>query len=706
MKKIIYIFLLPIALFALASCEEWQYDYEGAEPESGAQVYFSSEAPSSYDLSSSESSFSVPVLRIDSSSSLTVSVTATQESGSIYSVPSSVTFAAGSTSTELVITYDPANLEGGVYEEITLTLNDETTMYGSSSYTFEAGLARTWYTLGTGTFYEYFWYGFETPVTIYYYVEDNIYHCKVYGTDGTSASYGGALGMGQDFEFLIYMDEFYNGYPIVEVPRQYSGYCYENGICELEDATCPIYVGDYYDLYYYRYITYSGYTLDDYPALADYITFLNYYNPQGYYYPGWFNTDTGVIETNAHWYVYYADGSLYGGWLSTSYDYYLWCELDGYYIPDYSAAVSYDGKLIDASDAEYIVSTVTLGTDVASANVSLVAGSSVSDLSGIIAGTATPLATVTESGTVNLSADGLTTGYYTLVVVTFDEDDDAQEYATATFLFKATGESEVDPLLLDYTWENIDYDLEPESPDGYDGSYSLYATDLNNDETSRNLQSSDVTIKYTGDDESGYHWLDISGFFPAYTEYYGFDDTFEVKFDDEIYVYNKPYLGEGSGYYWTILTTAEADGNNYYYSSDGACFTFFAPVYDGYLALMDLYAVYGYTYGFNGFTLFAYSDEEYSSVVGYVNWLTDVMLVKNTADTEAASIASARAAELRKALSSNARNAVETDKGFIKSVLEEYKAKWADEDEVITTASKSVRTGLVDRATFTTDPAL
>lgn len=692
MKKIVYIFLFPIALLALASCEKaYKFDYEEAEAESGAQVYFSSEAPSSYDLSTSETSFTVEVLRIDSSSSLTVSVTATQESGSIYTVPSSVTFAAGSTSAELVITYDPDNLEGGVYEEITLTINDETTLYGSSSYTFEAGLARTWLTFGTGTFTEDTFWGFETTATIYYYEEDGVYHCIVYGESG-----GGAYYSGLDFEFNIYPSELNSdGYPMVEIPFQYSGFdYYEWDVVDLASATYPIYLGDWF----YYWTTSRGYSAADGDVFGDWLSFMSYYG--GSYPPSYYDDVQGTIHFNPILQIY-TGGSYYGAY--SSYQWSLTCQLDGFYVYDYSAEISYDGKLIDANDDEFVVSTVTLGTDVASANVSVVAGSSVSDLSEIIAGTATPLETITESGSVNLSADGFTTGYYTLVVVTFDEDGDAQEYATATFLFKATGESEVDPLLLDYTYENIDYDLEPESPDGYDGSYSLYATNLYYDETSRNLQSSDVTVAYSYTDDYGYYWVNVSGFFPDYTAYYGFDDTFEVEFDDELYVYNKPKFGQGGSYYWTMLTTAEQDGSNYYYSSDGYCFMFFAPVYEGYLALMDLYAAYGYDYGFNGITLFAYSDEDYSSAAGYFNWFTDVMLVENSADTEAASIASARAIELRKALSSNARNAVETDKGFVKSVLDEYKAKWAAEDNVITTASKSVRSGIADREAISTD---
>lgn len=697
MKKITYIFLFPIALLvlSLASCEKaYKFDYEAAEAEDGAQVYFSSELPDSYDLSTSESSFTIEILRIDSSSSLTVGITATLEDDTIFTVPSSVTFAAGSTSAELEISYDPDGLEGGVYEEITLTLEDETTLYGSSAYTFEAGLARTWLTLGTGIFYEYFWYGWETPVTIYYYEQDSIYHCIVYGTDGTSASYGGALGLGQDFEFLIYMDELYNGYPIVEVPRQYTGYCYENGICDLSSATYPIYAGDYYDIYYYRYITYGGYTLDDYPQFADYITFLNYYNPQGYYYPGWFNTDTGVIETNAHWYVYYADGSLYGGWLSTSYDYTLWCELDGYYIPDYTAEITYDGKLIDASDAEYLVSTVTLGTDVASANVSVVSGSSVSDLTDIIAGTATPLETITESGTVYLDASGLTTGYYTLVVVTFDEDGDAQEYATATFLFKVTGESEVDPLMLDYTYENIDTDLEPDTRDGYYGTYSVYAKSYYDSDTERVIKASGVTLADGGVDDYSYEWVTMTGFWDGYGSYYGFTDETDLEFYyGDLYFYCHSTLGyeEGSSYYFTQLVTGSSDGSSlsvYGTGNAGYTFQFYAPVYEGYLALIDYYAAYGYTYGFNGIALRAYYDEDYTSSAGYVDIYTDIMLVADDADASAMSIASQRTELIKSALAEPRTNFVETDKAYVHSIIESVKAE--EEGTISATASKSV----------------
>lgn len=589
MKRIIYIFLLPLALSVLGSCEEWQYDYEGVEVDGTAEVYFSSSVSSSIDLSSSDTYFSIEVLRLDTSSSLTVGIEAIQEEGSAFTVPSSVTFSAGSSSTELVITFDPDDLEAGVYEEITLTITDETTSYGLSEYVFEVGIPKDWLTFGTGTWCEDFVSGYETQTTIYYYEEDNVYHCMVYGTDGSDdgeTSYGGALGMGQDFEFNIYYDYLYNGYPIVEVPLQYTGWDYNEASWDMvEDASNavePIYVGDYFYHYYNIYIVYYGYTTDTYPQFADFLTFFNYYNGSGYYTPGYFNTDTGTIETNAQWYVYYdTEGTPYGGWLGN--DYYLWCQLDGY--PDYSVEVTYEGQYADTEGnfSGVIADVTSMGSDVESVRLAVVAGSepSDSDIEDITNGSIS-YAEVSATGQVFVPWTSDESGQYCIVAVSYGSSKAMS--STSVSFFYAPNQSSWEEVGTGTYYYNQFFG-------GSDSGLSLYQS------------GSLCKIPQWGEGTDFYFWYNESTddilvyeqeIGMNYVEEY-YDEDGELVTDDygPIYVVDySTYTGYADyGYYYSYY------GNGYYY----ICVVYY--VEEGYLG-------YGYEY----FVIDSDSDESGASV--------------------------------------------------------------------------------------------
>lgn len=165
MKKIFkYSLMLLVAGFALSSCGD-TYEYTPAEAPAGAQVYFSNEMAETIELSKSQSSFNVTVLRANTEGELTVPITATLPEGSIFTVPASVTFPDGASDANVVITYNPEDLNYGDYTDITLQVGDETftTPYGVSSYSFKAG-ATAWISLGMGQYRDDLftsWYSIE-----------------------------------------------------------------------------------------------------------------------------------------------------------------------------------------------------------------------------------------------------------------------------------------------------------------------------------------------------------------------------------------------------------------------------------------------------------------------------------------------------------------------------------------------------------------
>ncbi|MBR4758362.1 MAG: hypothetical protein IK084_06095, partial [Bacteroidaceae bacterium] len=134
--------LLMTSLLMLTAChDENLMRNAGGYGEDGMQVYFSNSLPATVTISAEDGQFIVPLKRMVIEEALTVALTVTQEDGSIYEVPGSVTFEEGSDEAELVITYNPDDVVTGVMEEITLAIEDEAliTQYGATSYTFKVG---------------------------------------------------------------------------------------------------------------------------------------------------------------------------------------------------------------------------------------------------------------------------------------------------------------------------------------------------------------------------------------------------------------------------------------------------------------------------------------------------------------------------------------------------------------------------------------
>ena len=550
MKAIKNIFgiLTAVALVAcMQACSEDDVDYTPAEEESTDQVYFSSEVSSSIDLSEDETSFDVTVMRIVTTDAITVPLTVSGEDD-YFTIPSSVSFSSGSSETTLTIGYDPDAMETDVYYEVTITIDDAyATSYGFSSYTFSAGVSSPWAELGYCYFTEEFW-AEEHYHPILYKIEDgNVYHCLIEGDDICAYGYeagaceGGLWGVGVDFEFYWYPDEYYDedlGYTYVEVPAQPFGYT--------SSSYGDLYVYDWYNFF----IGPGGYT----GYWGDIMTFT-YYN--GASYPPSYYNGAGAFYFNL--YYYYPD---YGGGYS-GYTYDVVGLLDGYTIADYSLEVAYSGQYTDSDDepAGVIANVTSMGDDVEYVRVTVVEGKSVSDddITALTEGTVN-YAEVATTGTCMVEwNDTPETGNYTILAVSY-ADGNAQESATATFKYTAASSE---------TWTAIGTGTYYYTSffSGTDPGLTLYQSD--SDETRYKIEhwGYDVDFCFTYSEDTGDVWVDDQEigythstygtvYVDDFSDYAGYETNYGY-YDDEnstfyfyvIYYVSAGYFGYGYEYF-------------------------------------------------------------------------------------------------------------------------------------------------------------
>lgn len=129
-------------------------DYKPGDPVDGMQIYFPNTIPSEYDVPDTQASVTIPVRRINTDEAVQVAILANEESG-LFTIPSSVSFQAGSASADLVISFDRNALVEGTEYPISLLLTDQenTTPYGNYMVDFSI-VPWPWTELGTGKFRE------------------------------------------------------------------------------------------------------------------------------------------------------------------------------------------------------------------------------------------------------------------------------------------------------------------------------------------------------------------------------------------------------------------------------------------------------------------------------------------------------------------------------------------------------------------------
>lgn len=136
--KVSYMFLVGIIALLFGSCTD-SYDYTPAGA-TGVEAYFDNSQPSTIEVSKNANSFGITVSRVKTDGELTVPLNFTPGEGNVFTVPSSVTFADGQAQATINITYNPNDIQYGVYSGGTIALGDGIdTTYGIGTFTFKAG---------------------------------------------------------------------------------------------------------------------------------------------------------------------------------------------------------------------------------------------------------------------------------------------------------------------------------------------------------------------------------------------------------------------------------------------------------------------------------------------------------------------------------------------------------------------------------------
>lgn len=335
-----------VAIMA-ASCSN-DDDYEWASV-SGAQVYFSDALPTQYEISpDADVCNDVLISRADASNEMTVNITAEQEEGSIYTIPTSVTFAAGQTDAVLPITYDPTKIEYGKYETITLKIGDGTTPWGISEYTFKIGVT-DWVPFGTALYR-------EDLLTTFFSVDNVIYEVEIERnllTEGLYRivnPYGAAFPYNEEGDY----DPNVNAYLTI-------------------NATDPDYV----------YVEESPTAMNWGYGLFSMQSFVSFYMSGG-------NTLEVIKEKRPDLFGTLRDGIITmpiesmlismadyndGGWYKSNTNGLFAVALPGAAFSDYSSEVAYQGTFTNVNNEVFAVGYLTLGADAKVAKAVVAAGS-------------------------------------------------------------------------------------------------------------------------------------------------------------------------------------------------------------------------------------------------------------------------------------------------------------------------------------------
>ena len=242
---------------------------------------------------------------------------------------------------------------------------------------------------------------------------------------------------------------------------------------------------------------------------------------------------------------------------------------------------------------------------------------------------------------------------YTLVVIATNGYEEKIALATAT----TTGEPL--PIFMDFDYTDFDDNLCPATAAGYNGTYEFFARV--NDASSREKVSS---VKLTALNDS---IVNAKGFMSKLKKF-GFNDSINFFFED--------------GYLYSLATTMDkleggsyAAALRYYNGSSIFPYTYDYLLVGGYVC-EDNIAFVDCATGVNltGWVVSAYSDNTYATLVGNFASYEGLLLAKpGQYDDFLAPLRSNRLNELSAALNAPRTNYVETELGYVRSTIKNFK---------------------------------
>ncbi len=406
-------FTALVGILALASCTNSD-DYEMASKLSGEQVYFPNTLSSTVNLKSTENSYAIPVMRVNSSGEVAVPITVEYD-GKALAIPASVTFKDGQTQTELTIAYDADKLGFDNFESATFKIGNEdyTTIYGANSFTCSFGIPAPWTSLGKCTLIENYMFGIEKECAIYQNdIDNSLYRIEnAFNPAGPNASpwlYVKILKKGD-----VVLDE--------TIPEDGYVYFYGGGANANEFNTG---------------VENTNYGAD--VCLVFPGTFTSMPDPSFWTH----NTVTAWKEDGTPGSVqlapmYYMFGV--GGWNQSQADGILNIVFPGYVMLDYSVELEAEGRFIDNKENGYAVVNATLGIDVYQTKIAMTPGNDAAAAYELIKNGDESVITVEGSGSMEVRIPYENPGEYTIVAVTYDAEGNEQEASYVSILIPDSG---------------------------------------------------------------------------------------------------------------------------------------------------------------------------------------------------------------------------------------------------------------------------
>lgn len=172
MKKFNFIYLLLafVGVMSMTSCEHKYEDYAPGNHDENMGVYLPSTAV--IEVTAETKSVDIAVARFNTTNAAEVSVraeyvavSADDTAGELFTIPQSVSFAAGNAEANFTVTFDGSKLEAGREYGIRVQLDAaEASNYAVSEHVFTIIIPEPWETMGTGTYVDDFFRVFMAAI--------------------------------------------------------------------------------------------------------------------------------------------------------------------------------------------------------------------------------------------------------------------------------------------------------------------------------------------------------------------------------------------------------------------------------------------------------------------------------------------------------------------------------------------------------------
>lgn len=477
MKTLKYLFAFMLPLFAMAtisSCSEDEASYSPAAIPAGAEVFFDASNAQSLSLVQEDATFEVLVSRIDTTKAISVPLSLKCDSveGCFTLLSETAEFAQGAAQAVVEVSYDGAAafeaLGYANFVDVVIAIEDEVnaSVYGMANYVVSVGFPEPWgewtkYKEGTCDYtYQVLWSGeVDSDLKIEY---------REYLLNDIDAQFK-VTGCMNNIELII-------------------DYNRETGACKVarHDTKVNSQYGTIWVSDVPHYELESGLTYEQFPCTYDKET-----GTFNLYLIYWVSKDLGNTASGQ-----------FGNKIET-------IQVDGFYVPDYSASVEYTGVFTNADGASSAVVTVALGTDVQSCRVAMFDDADAANIEAVKAGEV-EYQTLKESGFLAFPVEA--TGNYTFVAVSYVGEDVVAE-SSITYEVVVGERPEED-------------EFEGAPIEDYVGEWSFVSTWPGED-------SYEWTGKIEQIEVQGQPALLCTGFAGSLAEQLAYDDSFVMLYDAE-----------------------------------------------------------------------------------------------------------------------------------------------------------------------------